>query len=120
METYTCPICGYDGIEDETPYEENTNAPSYEICPCCRFQYGYSEDHDVDLGYIVTPDEMKEAVFQLYRKQWIEKGAVVGHPESYPKAFQENGKVKQEIVIKQLKRLNLPLDNLTFLEEFKL
>ncbi|WP_405099862.1 hypothetical protein [Oceanobacillus sp. FSL H7-0719] len=36
-------------------------------------QYGYSEDHDVDLGYIVTPDEMKEAAFQLYRKQRIEK-----------------------------------------------
>lgn len=109
MKTYTCPICGYDGL-DELPYEKDTYAPSYEICSCCRFEYGYSEDHDVDLGYIVTPDEMKEAAFQLYRKQWIEDGAVVGHPESYPKEFQGNGKVKRDILIKQLKRLKLPLE----------
>lgn len=31
MKTYTCPVCGYDGVEDETPYEENTYAPSYSI-----------------------------------------------------------------------------------------
>lgn len=118
MKTYNCPICGYDGL-DEPPYELASNASSYDICPCCNFEYGYSEDHEVDLGYIVTPVEMREVTFQLYRKQWIEKGAVVGSPEYYPKEFQEDGKVKQEIILKQLKRLNLPLDNLTFLEEFK-
>lgn len=45
---------------------------------------------------------------------------MVLNSEKDPKAFQEIGKVKQEIVLKQLKRLNLPLDNLTFLEELKL
>ncbi|KPH79214.1 MULTISPECIES: hypothetical protein [Bacillaceae] len=119
MKTYICPICGYDGL-DEPPYEKGSNAPSYNICSCCYFEYGFSEDHDIDLGYIVTPDEMKEAAFQLYRKQWIENGAVVGYTESYPKEFQVNGKVKPEILIKQLNRLELPLDNFTFLEGFKL
>lgn len=119
MKTYTCPICGYDGL-DEPPYGMDSNTASYDICPCCCFEYGYSEDHEVDLGYIVTPVEMREAVFQLYRKKWIERGVVVGHPEYYPQAFQENGRVKQEIVLKQLKRLNLPLDNFTFLEGFKI
>ncbi|GEM_PF-4094541 len=61
---------------------------------------------------------MKEAAFQLYRKQWIEKGAVVGHSEYYPKKFQDNGKVKPIILIKQLKRLKLPLDNMTFLDNY--
>ncbi len=117
MQIYTCPICGYDGL-DEEPYGKNFN-PSYDICSCCRFEYGYSEDHEVDLGYHVVPNEMKEAAFQLYRKQWIEDGAEVGHPEGYPKEFQENGKVKPEILIKQLKRLNLPLDNLMFLDDYE-
>ncbi|MCR6105792.1 hypothetical protein HXA34_05745 [Salipaludibacillus agaradhaerens] len=117
MKTYICPICGYDGL-DAPPYEIHSHSASYDICPCCYFEYGYSEDHEVDLGYIVTPVDMREAAFQLYRKQWIEKGAVVGSPENYPKEFQEDGKVKQETVLKQLNRLNLPLDNLTFLEEY--
>lgn len=111
-----CPICGYDGLEEEA-YDNNFN-PSYEICSCCRFEYGYSEDHKVDLGYIVIPNEMKESAFQLYRKQWIEDGAVVGHPEYYPKEFQVKGKVKPEILIKQLKQLNLPLEKFTFLEDY--
>lgn len=97
--TYICPVCGYGGL-DEPAYGENFN-PSYNICACCRFEFGYSEDHEVDLGYIVVPNEMKTIAFQLYRKQWVEKGAIVGHPENYPKELQNNGIVKQEVVIKQ-------------------
>lgn len=35
---------------------------------------------------------MLGAAFQLYRKKWIEKGAIVAHPEYYSKKFQENGR----------------------------
>lgn len=117
MKTYICPVCGYDGL-DEEPYGKNFN-PSYNICECCGFEYGYSEDHDVDLGYILAPNEMKEAIFQLYRKQWIEGGAVVRFPDDYPTKYQKNGIVKPEMLIKQLRRLNIDLDNLDFLDEFE-
>lgn len=73
----------------------------------------------MDLGYIVAPNEMKEAIFQLYRKQWIESGAVVRFPDEYPTKYQNNGIVKPEMLIKQLRRLNLDLDNLDFLDEFE-
>ncbi len=36
MKNYTCPVCGYDGLEEEL-YEKNFNA-SYEICSCCTFE----------------------------------------------------------------------------------
>lgn len=117
MKYYICPICCYDGLDDP-PYGKDSNA-SYNICSCCHFEYGYSEDHEVDLGYYVVPNEMKEAAFQLYRKQWIEEGAVVGSPDDDPKEYQENGKVKPEIIIKQLGRLNIDLNNLDYLEKNK-
>ena len=110
---YICPVCGYDGLENP-PYDDNGNK-SYDICVSCNFEYGFSEDNDVDLGYSVTPDEMRPAAFQLYRKKWIEDGAIVGQPILYPERFQENGKVKREVLLKQLQRLNLQLDNLEFI-----
>ena len=33
-----CPVCGYDGL-DEPPFNER-GAGSYDICPCCGFQFG--------------------------------------------------------------------------------
>ena len=114
MKKYKCPVCGYDGL-DEEPYGTNFN-PSYEICSCCGFEYGYSEDHDVELGYIVVPNEMKEAAFQLYRKQWVENGAPVHTPTDFPKDYHIKGKVKAEIVIRQFERLELPIDNLDFVD----
>lgn len=113
MKIYICPVCGYDGL-DEKPYGENLS-PSYNICSCCGFEYGYSEDHDVDLGYIVIPNEMKEAAYQLYRKQWIENGAPVHTPTEFPEELQLNNKVKREVVLTQFERLQLPIDNLEFM-----
>ncbi len=40
MEKYICPICGYDGLEDD-PYQE-----TFEICPCCGYEFGAGEDFD--------------------------------------------------------------------------
>lgn len=31
METYTCPVCGYDKLED--------SPAKYEICPCCGTEF---------------------------------------------------------------------------------
>jgi hypothetical protein len=35
MENETCPVCGYDRL-DAPPRD-------WEICPCCRTQFGYSD-----------------------------------------------------------------------------
>lgn len=41
MEKYLCPVCGYPDL-DEPAYDPITSAPSYDICPCCGCEYGYS------------------------------------------------------------------------------
>lgn len=42
---YICPICGYDKLL-EPPYDEYNN-PSYEICPCCGFEYGFDDQDQI-------------------------------------------------------------------------
>lgn len=56
-----CPVCGYDGLE-EMPYDEEDCYPSWEICECCGFQYGFT-DYDEGIS------------FEEYRKQWVTEGA---------------------------------------------
>ncbi|WP_434166325.1 hypothetical protein [Bacillus thuringiensis] len=57
---FICVICGFDDLLDP-PYEEGY--PSYEICPCCGFQFGFD---DCDQG----------CTFVAHREKWLEKGAV--------------------------------------------
>ncbi|OOR12035.1 hypothetical protein BW897_15000 [Bacillus cereus] len=58
---FICLICGFDDLLDP-PYDEDED-PSYEICPCCGFQFGFD---DCDQGY----------TFVEYREKWLEKGAI--------------------------------------------
>jgi hypothetical protein len=37
---FTCPVCGYPDLE-EPAYNEGL--ASFEICPCCRTQFGYQD-----------------------------------------------------------------------------
>ncbi|HXT08144.1 MAG TPA: hypothetical protein VN715_14540 [Roseiarcus sp.] len=53
---FMCPICGYPGLEH--PPRSSSGGPSHEICPCCGFQFGYT---DGDKGF--TYDE--------WRRRWI-------------------------------------------------
>lgn len=55
-----CPVCGYDELL-EPPYDEY-NIPSYEICPCCGFEYGF-DDQDLNFDFIT------------YREKWLLSGA---------------------------------------------
>lgn len=59
-ELYTCPVCGYNGLE-EPPYDENGYG-AYEICPCCGFQFGLDDDPD------------KEQGIAEWRRNWVEQG----------------------------------------------
>ena len=57
---HLCPICGFDGLKEE-PFSKK-NEPSFEICPCCGFEFGFNGENNV-------------ASFNAYRKQWISEGA---------------------------------------------
>lgn len=39
---YECPVCYYDKLEFEA-YDSSDNLPSYEMCPCCGFQFGLDD-----------------------------------------------------------------------------
>ena len=60
----TCPACGYPSLKK--PAYIGTyrgGSPSYEICPSCGFQFGYT-DHNKN----ITHDQ--------WRQQWLDGGMV--------------------------------------------
>jgi hypothetical protein len=54
-----CPVCGYDDL-DERPFTEG-GYPTYEICPCCGFEFGYD-------------DEAAGFSYTAFREKWIAGG----------------------------------------------
>ena len=65
---HICPVCGYPDL-NEPPYLDNN--PSYEICNCCGFEFGY-DDGSEGHNYI------------SYRAEWIAGGAKWFIPKSCP------------------------------------
>jgi hypothetical protein len=61
MTAYLCPICGYDGL-DEPAYSAK-GFGSYEICSCCRYEYGVTDDD-------------KGITHEQWRQQWIDEGMI--------------------------------------------
>lgn len=66
---YMCPVCGFEGLK-EPPYSD-LGEPSYEICPCCGFEFGFDE---------------KEAGnrYESYRSYWIGQGTKWFMPAAKP------------------------------------
>ena len=56
-EQFTCPVCGYAGM-DEAPYDE-VGCSSFGIGPCCGTEFGYDD-------YSVTHADL--------RKKWVSGG----------------------------------------------
>ena len=56
---HSCPVCGYDKLAE--PPRNRTGGASMEICACCGFQFGVTDD-DKNISY----DD--------YRQQWIDDG----------------------------------------------
>ena len=56
---HMCPVCGYPSLEE--PPRSETNRGSFEICPCCGFEFGYT-------------DEAKGISYEEWRRRWIAKG----------------------------------------------
>jgi transcription elongation factor Elf1 len=67
---YICPVCGFDGLS-EPPYDKQ-NQPSYEVCPCCGFEFGFDEQQ--------TSDK-----YNVFRSTWIKNGAEWFLPNKKPK-----------------------------------
>lgn len=56
-----CPVCGFGGPEgSRAPYDRYGG--SFDICPCCGFQYGVTDD-------------LKHETFESWRTKWIAAGA---------------------------------------------
>ena len=55
-----CPVCNCNELF-EPPYDENGYG-SYEICPCCGFQFGYDD----------FPNKTEQ--ISLWRERWISEG----------------------------------------------
>lgn len=69
---YICPVCGYDKL-DEKPYNI-AGEPSFEICPCCGFEYGYD---DMNSGF----------TFESYKDKWVCNGAKWVDKKQQPKEW---------------------------------
>ncbi|WP_206171040.1 hypothetical protein [Phragmitibacter flavus] len=54
-----CPVCGFANLKE--PPRAASGGGSYEICPCCGFQFGVDDD---DRG--LTDEQAREA--------WVAKG----------------------------------------------
>jgi hypothetical protein len=72
--TYTCPACGYDGL-DEPAWRDGS--PSDEICPSCGIQFGYS---DWAGGNI----EARQDLYAAWRRQWRADGMHWSSPDETP------------------------------------
>ena len=56
---HTCPVCAYPGLEE--PARSKSGGGSYEICPCCGFQFGVSDDDD-------------GLTYEVWREHWVADG----------------------------------------------
>jgi len=60
MIKHICPVCGYPNLDE--PSYDKTGYPSYNICDCCGFEFGFDDTNN-------------GIAFDNYRKKWIKEGA---------------------------------------------
>lgn len=105
---YICPVCGYKGFDEPAYYDlDKFEGGSFEICQCCRFQFGVDDDVQLENGEFLT---VRDA-YQIYRNIWLSFDAPVFVTEQYPPDWQENGKVKREYLEKQLQNIGRSLND---------
>lgn len=74
MKEYVCPICGFDKLSF-VPLN------SYEICPCCGYEFGtfdyYSNCNGKYFDLLqMGASEEDETLFSMVRKIWLDDGAI--------------------------------------------
>ncbi|WP_414053776.1 hypothetical protein ACMGE6_10755 [Macrococcus equi] len=110
MKYFICPVYGYDKV-DSQPYNIYGN-PSHNICDCCGFEYGYSEDFEVNHKAIKLPKSSLKWAFKQYLIEWINNDCIVFSEEEFTDEEIENGKLKPHVLNKQLERIGLTLNEL--------
>jgi hypothetical protein len=95
---YVCLVCGYNKLIDP-PYNRDGYA-SYEICPCCGFQYGY-DDH----GNRYKHNSVVQNIIDIWRSNWIRSGCLWFSSREKPAEWNPK---------KQLEKLNYPIDDECF------
>jgi hypothetical protein len=75
--TFVCPVCGYPGLTEE-PWTigPEHDSPSYEICPSCGTEFGYT---DFRPGRAERRERQREL-----RSTWIAAGRPWDDLSSYP------------------------------------
>jgi hypothetical protein len=90
---FVCPSCGWPGLnappyeklttlpvnrELPPPYCQHWGAPSYEVCPCCGFEYGFDDDPGAsEPGFS----------FDQYLDEWVARGANWFDPSARPEGW---------------------------------
>ena len=90
MDERLCPVCGY---EHPRPTWHG-GVPSFEICPCCGIQYGYSDAAGGD-------EAARAMLYRRWRQAWIEGGMRFKWPERQPKDWEP---------VAQLQRIGVHLE----------
>lgn len=55
---HICPICGFGGLDKPV---ETKGVPSFDICPCCGFEFGFH-------------DGVRGETYEKWRMRWIQDG----------------------------------------------
>jgi hypothetical protein len=90
--TYTCPVCGYSGLEK--PSHNRWGDGSQDICDCCGTEFGYED---------AVRDKLKDYPkrWEGLRNKWINNSAKWFNPKMKPK----NWKLQNQL--NNLKKLNI-------------
>jgi hypothetical protein len=102
-----CPACGYSGLKGPPysnfgnrtivrglapPYSEHFGMPSYEVCPCCGFEFG--NDDDPGGGAVSTS-------FEQYLDEWIREGCIWLDPSVKPPGWTLEAQLREATQIDQ-------------------
>lgn len=89
LRKFTCPCCGYPELEHppykmlwvppiainvQPPYWQPYGEPSYEVCDCCGFEFGYDDE----------PGTAPPKSFADFLKEWVDDGCIWFNPGKKP------------------------------------
>lgn len=84
MNHFICPVCRFDKLEEE-PYSEDFSG-SFEMCLCCRFEFGIDDFDCVELDFdTLTRKEVVEQSHIIWRKKWQQRHYEVVEPKLFLK-----------------------------------
>ena len=102
---YTCPVCGYNRMDD-VAYYENGDA-SFELCFCCGFQFGVDDDVEIEDGIFLSRSEAHD----LYRSNWLKDGAKIFSDYAFTPDQDAGEPLERMILQKQLRRMHIKLES---------